>query len=206
MKILTLTDIHEDYLSARNACMIEKPDLVLDCGDHHEIVNIAELVPHFYIFGNHEPSRISLTGDSMPLPNKINAGEIIQFEHRGERVTFSGLDGNYSNKGFVYAVSNRNVDLMGTIPAQGINILLLHESPLNKNARAEHGLAKRVVYEIERIKPKIVFCGHSGIYSDILTQDEKIRIVNLDDSRHGYGILTVKGDEFEFERKILRHK
>lgn len=55
MKILILTDIHKDFTAAISSYDLEKPDIVLDCGDHHEIKNLFDKTPNFYIYGNHEP-------------------------------------------------------------------------------------------------------------------------------------------------------
>ncbi len=79
MKILAITDIHKDYKAARAAGNCEHPDLVLDCGDHDQVVNFFGNCPHFYIRGNHEPQIISCAKDNLPTPNYIPNGTVIEF-------------------------------------------------------------------------------------------------------------------------------
>ena len=74
MKILTLTDIHQNEEAARAAWAMESPDLVLDCGDHNQLANLFGTTPHFYIRGNHEPRVIShKTNDALYRPVSLMA-------------------------------------------------------------------------------------------------------------------------------------
>lgn len=201
MKILAVTDIHQNYEAARAAWMIESPDLVLDCGDHDQILNLFGSTPHFYIRGNHEPRNISLRKDGHALPTSIPNGDIITFTHTEESVTFSGIDGNYGAKQAVYQVNPLIVDQFKEHASRTIDILLLHESPLNVNKHSRaYQLALQVIAEIDRLQPKLVLSGHTNIFSEYISS-QKVKFVNFDDMCNGYLVINVEGEHLIYERK-----
>jgi Icc-related predicted phosphoesterase len=201
MKILAITDIHQIYDAARAAWMIESPDLILDCGDHDQIMNLFGSTPHFYIRGNHEPRKISLIKDNDSLPTSIPNGDIIKFTHDEESITFSGIDGNYGAKQTIYQVNPLIVDHLKEHDPRTIDILLLHESPLNvnKNSRA-YQFALQVIAEIDRLQPKLVLSGHTNIFSEYISS-QKVKFVNFDDMCNGYLVIVVEGNHLTYERK-----
>lgn len=201
MKILVITDVHSNLDAARAAGMIEEPELVLDCGDHEEITNLFSQTPHFYIRGNHEPQLISLVSDGDSFPNHIPTGSIIQFDNGKEAVTFMGIDGNYGTKETIHQVNPKILPELKQVDQNFIDIMLLHESPLNvpKNSKS-YPLAMQVLQEIERIKPKIVFSGHTNIYSEHVS-DQGVNFCNLDDMCAGYGVIYVNEGTITFERR-----
>ncbi len=201
MKILILTDIHKDYTAAISAHEIERPEIVLDCGDHHEIKNLFGQTPHFYIYGNHEPENVSL--DILCSPTKIIGGTIYEFERDNNRISFAGLDGNYSHSFSLFSVGEKEVEGLKIIPSEKLDILLVHESPLNANCSIDY--VPKVISEIERIRPKFVFAGHSGEYSEDLTRGE-IKITTLDSIVKGYGLLNITKNKTTFQRKIARYR
>lgn len=201
MKVLILTDIHEDYTAAISAHEVEKPDIVLDCGDHNEIKNLFGQTPHFYIYGNHEPENVSL--NNLCSPTKIIGGTIYEFERDSNRISFSGLDGNYSGTFSLFSVGEKEVEGLKNIPSNRLDILLLHESPLNANPSIEY--AQQVIREIDKIKPKFVFAGHTGEYSEDLTSGET-KIITLEGIARGYGLLDISENNLRFQRKIARFR
>lgn len=201
MKILAITDIHADYAAARSAGYIESPDLVLDCGDHEQLINIFGATSHFYIRGNHEPRSISFKKGDDPLPTSIPNGEIVTFTHAENKVTLSGIDGNYSSKQTVYQVNPKILNQLRDLNPKSIDIMLLHESPLNvpKSSR-EYNLAMQIMAEIDRLQPKLVISGHTNIFSEYIS-DKSVKFVNLDDMCNGYGLIVIQGENLTFERK-----
>lgn len=200
MKILVITDIHQNYDAARAACYIESPDLVLDCGDHEQIINLFGSVPHFYIRGNHEPRIITFKKEDN-FPISIPNGDIIKFMNDKESITFSGIDGNYSARQTIYQVNPLVLDHLKEIEPGSIDIFLLHESPLNVNKNSKgYPLAVRVIAEIDRLQPKLILSGHTNIFSEH-TIKHNVMFVNLDDMCNGYVIIIVQGRNFKYERK-----
>lgn len=201
MKILAITDIHSNYDAARSAFAIESPDLILDCGDHEQIINLFGKTPHFYIRGNHEPRSLYVKKDEDPLPTSIPSGDIIEFIDENDSLTFTGIDGNYGSKQTIYQVNPLILDQLKAIDPQSIDILLLHESPLNVSPSSKQNqLAVKVMDEIERLKPKLVLSGHTNIFSEYISKNN-VKFVNLDDMCNGYAIISVHGNKLTYERK-----
>lgn len=202
MKILAITDIHQNDDAARSAAQIESPDLVLDCGDHEQLMNLFGSTPHLYIRGNHEPLVIAFRKEDYPLPIAIPNGDIIEFTHGAQKIAITGIDGNYGTKDTVYQVNPRVVNQLKKIDPGVIDILLLHESPLNVNKSSrDYPLARLVLEEIHRLRPKLVLSGHTGRFSE-LTTDQNVKFVNLDDMNNGYATIAVQGPSLILERKI----
>ena len=159
MKILMVSDIHSDYNAARASYSSQNPDYVLDCGDHTDLKNLFEFVPHFYINGNHEPDEILVPEDQMPLPSRISPGQTIVLRDpnpsKNHKVRVAGLDGNYTDPSKDYAVTIENIEKLERIEEGDLDILMTHEAPLlaRKNPRYKH-MAERVINQIDRIKPK----------------------------------------------------
>lgn len=205
MKLLLLTDIHADFLAAENACRAEKPDFVLDCGDHKEIRNISELVPHLYVRGNHEPFEVCVNNDGYPLPFEIKAGVVAVLKKGELEVKVAGIGGNYTNPGRPNRVEEYSVEALKSIPENGADIFLTHESPLLVGNDSNHRvLAQRVIAEIDRIKPKLVFSGHYTRFNNRIRTPGEVCNIVLDDVGRGY--CLVDGDSFNVERKILRYR
>ncbi len=205
MKILIVTDIHSDDDSARTAYLSENPDLVLDCGDHKEMSNISEFVPHYFVPGNHEPEMVMLNSKGFPLPHSMRNGVIYLASNKNETISFAGIGGNYSNKPREKHVNSESLKSLSGIEKGSIDILMFHESPLNSIKK--NNLAKEIFKEIKRISPTFVFSGHTGKYSyNPIKGDgsskENIHMYNLEDSVRGYGILDTELNLFE--RKISR--
>ena len=192
MKGLVLTDIHGDEEIARTHVSLENPDFVLDCGDHESIRNLFGSIPHFYVQGNHEPEEIVYEIEvNRLLPNIIYPGQVITLKKGDHKISFSGIGGNYSAKGRKGNVENLAIDMLSNIPSNSLDILLVHESPLDVEQRIlEKSGALNVLREMERIEPKYVFAGHVGVYEKQTTANG-VRIYRLPDVLHGYGILNV---------------
>ena len=208
MKILMISDIHSDYNAARASYSSQNPDYVLDCGDHTDLKNLFEFVPHFYINGNHEPGEILVPEDQMPLPNKISPGQTIVLKDpdtsKDYTVRVAGLDGNYTDSSKDYAVTIENIEKLERIEKGDLDILLTHESPVlaTNNPRYKH-MANKVIAQIDRIKPKYVFSGHRNKFDDTLFTPGKIPNIVLEDMVKGYCVLHV-GDEYRLERVRCR--
>lgn len=201
MKNLVITDIHQNYDAALSAGTIESPDIVLDCGDHEEVINIFGSTPHFYIRGNHEPSIVSFNKGDYPLPTSIPIGTMMQFTYENDTVTFSGIDGNYGAKQTIFQVNENVLQQLRKIEPNTIDIMLLHESPFNvsKSSRG-YNLAAEVLKELDRLQPQLVFSGHSNMFLEQLSP-RKVKFITLDDMCNGYGALVKKGNNLTFERK-----
>lgn len=208
MKILIVSDIHSDYVAAESIYHKEKPDFVLDCGDHDEIKNLFELVPHFYINGNHEPAIINSMKDSMPLPTKISMNQIIVLNNGENIIKVSGLDGNYSSLDKPYSIKEEDIERLKSLRGAGLDIFLTHESPLLVSEDSLYKkLADRVIEEIDRIKPVYVFSGHLGVYQDSLKTPSNTPNIVLDEISKGYCILEImKGKKFKLRRIRCRFK
>lgn len=208
MKILMVSDIHSDYNAARASYSSQNPDYVLDCGDHTDLKNLFEFVPHFYINGNHEPDEILVPEDQMPLPSRISPGQTIVLRDpntsKNHKVRVAGLDGNYTDPSKDYAVIIENIEKLERIGEGDLDILLTHESPLlaRKNPRYKH-MAERVINQIDRIKPKYVFSGHRNKFDDTLSTPGKVPNIVLEDMVKGYCVLHV-GNEYRLERVRCR--
>lgn len=209
MKVLLVTDIHNDDQAAKSAYQVEKPDFVLDCGDHARMQNLFEFTPHFYIKGNHEPKIVNVPSDSMPLPTKILPATMYVLSKGGQNIKVGGLDGNYSSSNEDnLSVDNEALNQLRRFHPFSLDVLLLHESPLNLLSPDSHNssdsrivkLAEEVRDEIDRIKPKFVFAGHTGLYS-VSRDIQGVNLVTLDDMHKGYGVLSLVDNEFTFERK-----
>ena len=86
-----------------------------------------------------------------------------------------------------------------------VDIFLTHESPLLVPISSKNKvLAERVISEIDRIKPKLVFSGHYGRFNPGIRTPGEVRNIILDDMRKGYCI--VDGKSLSVERKIARYK
>ena len=153
MKILAITDIHRNFDAARSACAIESPDLVLDCGDHEQITNLFGTSPHFFIRGNHEPSIIAFNQSDPLLPFNIPSGDLIDFRDGKDAITFTGIDGNYGSKQTVYQVDPLVLDQLKKIDPGLIDILLLHESPLNVGKSSKQFSLAAAFYRGNRAAP-----------------------------------------------------
>jgi hypothetical protein len=200
MKIVILTDIHDDEEAAKAAVAVEKPDAVLDCGDHHRITGLFDFTPHLCIFGNHVPEEFHINEDSLPFPIKVGPGRIYNIFSGNENVRVSGLDGHYSKRHPKNAVRNCDIEDLHYIPEKGLDVLLLHESPLNALAIDDGKmLAQKVLNEIYRIEPAYVFAGHSNNYSENSLRG--VKFIELDNVGKGYGILKLENAVFSFERK-----
>ncbi|MBS3094980.1 metallophosphoesterase [Candidatus Pacearchaeota archaeon] len=205
IKILVLTDIHSDYDAAKMAYESTNPDLVLDCGDHTDIRNISGLTPHYFVHGNHEPTSILLDSEGYPLPAKINSDQIYSFEKGELKVRFSGVGGNYSSRKDEKHINEKDIPNLKSISAGGLDVLLFHESPLNiLEENNQFPLAQKVIDEIKRIRPKFVFSGHTGIYSE--NNSGKVHLVNLMDAGKGFGILEIDSSRYNFSRVISRYR
>ena len=206
MKILLITDIHNQYDAARAAFAGENPDLILDCGDHHELKNLFELTPHYYVHGNHEPLNVELNEDDFPLPHRISSSQIYEFVKENIYIKFSGVGGHYSLKEGSLSVRPEDVGHLKKISPGGLDILLLHESPFNitPDDKEHYYFAVSVAEQMERISPKFVFAGHSGKYSESEDLIKGVNVINLDDMGFGYGILDYTEGIFSFKRKIAR--
>ena len=204
MKILMLTDIHSNYDAARLAYKITNPDFVLDCGDHFDLMNLFDFTNHLYVFGNHEPKSISVKFDSMPLPTQIFPGVIYNLSKNNDFVKVAGVGGNYSSSDSLFHVTSENIRLLNFIPQDSIDVLLLHESPYNVDGELKN-LANFMLKEIDRIKPKFVFCGHVNKYRENYTS-QGVKIMTLDDISTGYSILSVSKKKFNLERVISYYK
>jgi len=202
MKILIVTDIHDNEIAAKVAADNEKPDLVFDCGDHHDIKTLFD-IPHFYIHGNHVPCKVSFDAGEIIFPVKISSGQVCEFnlEDGKECVRFAGLDGHYSSREHPYSVAGRDVNLLKNIPDGGIDVFLTHESPLcvYRENRETVNLAKMVLQEIQRIRPKYVFSGHANRYMQGFY--DGINFIDLEDIGKGYGLLKKLDNAFSFQHK-----
>ena len=209
MKTLIITDIHEDYEAAQNAWNTEKPDLILDCGDHSDVKNLFELTPHYFIHGNHEPNSIELDVNEFPIPNKILSGVIYTFKNNFTSLNVTGIGGNYSHSQKEYSVNQNDIERLKKINCGSLDVILLHESPLNLTPnREEHKLANEILQEIIRIQPSFIFSGHTHIYQEniIKTKGKELRLINLPDMAYGYGVLEKEKDQFSFRRVICRYR
>ncbi len=206
MKGLVLTDIHEDEETARIYVDSEKPDFVLDCGDHERIRNLFGTIPHFYIQGNHEPDKIIYEViEGRPLPNLIYPGQVITLKVGSDQFSFSGIGGNYSARGGKGNVEKFAIDMLSNIPSTGLDVLLVHESPLDvESTIAERSGALNVLNEIKRIEPICMFAGHVGTYQKQKT-DSGIIVYRLPDVLKGYGLLFISNDEISFSFKESHH-
>lgn len=205
MKILAITDIHKDYEAARVAGNTELPDLVLDCGDHDQVINLFGKCPHFYIRGNHEPDIITCAKENLPLPNYIPNGTVLEFSDGENVITFAGIDGNYGSRQGTPHVNPYVLPFLKQIDPQLIDVVLLHESPFNvaKTSRS-YDVAQQVIAEIERLQPKLVLSGHTNKFSEHVTE-KNVKFINLPDMSCGYLIITVEGGNLTYERKIARY-
>jgi predicted phosphodiesterase len=204
MKCLILTDIHSDYAAAQAAYFKERPDLVLDCGDHDEIYPLFEDTPHFYVSGNHEPRKIILNANSGAMPVKITSGKVFEFRKGQDKIRFAGIDGNYSSKEIRGPLYDPRVNSLKKISPGEIDILLTHESPLNvDSAIRSKTSAPLVIEEIKRISPKFVFSGHRGKFSvDTFNPSSRvIDFISLDSIANGYSILDVSPGDIYFRRE-----
>ncbi len=209
MKILVLTDIHEDYDAAVNAWNLQKPDLVLDCGDHKKMKNLFELTPHYYIKGNHEPNTVQIRANDFPIPNEISSGTVYTFEDELNSLTFSGVGGNYTNTPKGENVNEEDLENLQKIGRGSLDVLLLHESPFNVLPnKGGYELTKHIIHEIKRIQPRFVFSGHTNIYKENLLDgiNSPTKVINLSDVAHGYGILEKEEDSLSFQRVIFRYR
>lgn len=205
LKLLAISDIHSDYLAAETAYRAEKPDFVLDCGDHTELRNLFELTPHFYVNGNHEPLKITTEPNGLLLPFKIPPGVVINLKKDDLVVRIAGIDGNYSSNKDGYRVTEEALESLRSIPDKGIDILLTHESPLLVALGSKHlSLAQRVIAEIDRIRPKLVLSGHYNRFMDNLETPCGVRNIVLGEMGKGYCLIN--GENFTYSRRICRFK
>lgn len=209
MKILLITDIHDDNHCAQNAWHVEDPDLVLDCGDHEELRNVSEFTPHYFIPGNHEPKQVRLDTEGYSLPNRMSSQTVYSFGREGFNVNFAGVGGNYSSRAGDKRVEAGDVENLRSLSPGVLDILLLHESPFNVGRdNGRYDLAQELITEIERIRPSFIFAGHTGKFREekIKVPGDVLNIINLDDMAHGYGLLEKKGDALKFRRVISRYR
>ena len=95
----------------------------------------------------------------------------------------------------------RVLDHLKGLDPGAIDILLLHESPMNvQKSSMAFQLAQQVLAEIERLQPKLVLSGHTNIFSDAISK-QNVRYINLEDMSRRYGIITVEHHRTIFDRK-----
>ncbi len=164
-----------------------------------------------YVMGNHEPFFVEAYPADGPLPTPLNHGQVICFRDNINQLRVAGISGNYSTRilspksEYGACVTADSVDTLKLIPAGGLDILLVHESPLNYfSSRECSEIASCLVREIDRIGPGFVFSGHVGSYKENCTP-KGVRVITLDDAARGYGVLTVDSTGLHFERKIAVH-
>lgn len=216
MKGVVLTDIHQHSAAAQNIFDLEKPDFILDCGDHEDMGSLAGLTPHFYVLGNHEPRIIRTRVGEGILPTCINPGQVLELmsSESGPRLRVAGIGGNYSTKPHItdteYGafVDRKALTALQLIRPEEIDVLLLHESPLNNLGKGKdlEALADEVTREIDRIRPQYVFAGHRGTYGRDFTPGNKIPIYTLDDAAQGYMVLTVSQDSLVDVKRRIFHQ
>lgn len=204
MKVLIVSDIHNRNDIAKVIHDLQNPDLVLDCGDHENIENLFGYTHHLFIEGNHEPDTIKLGANDFPLPFRVNTSQTVRFEFLlGESLRISGISGNYSSSDGGRYVNNSDVFSLRKLPERSIDVLLLHESPLNVPKESPYyDTSKAVLNQIFRIKPKFVFSGHTGVYAVKEFRDGPAFIC-LDEITKGYGLLEYdysKGKTLVFRR------
>lgn len=203
MKILLVSDIHQNTDVVKTIHDLEEPDLVLDCGDHSNLKNMVGLTPHYYVEGNHEPRKayVNLIDGQLPIP--MLPGQIIDFTKKKERIKVLGIGGNYSTKSKSSEEErNKRVTLedlseLEKVPERSIDIILAHQSPKS----LEDNLSQQILDQIERIRPKYVFSGHFNIPNQ--EKRDETWWVNLPDVCRGYGLLNIDGQDYQFEAKTM---
>jgi predicted phosphodiesterase len=198
MKVLILTDTHNYEYAARAHYLVERPDFVLDCGDHTSLENMFEFTPHWYVEGNHEPEFIVSRANELPLPHKIPSGQVVALEKDGEVLRVAGLDGHYS-RGSPHSVSLSSIKQLSRMPVDSVDVLLVHESPLD-GLQTDREHASLVIHDIDRLRPRFVFAGHYGEFNRDKTPGG-IPVVRLLDTQKGYGVLNVRHGRLNFENK-----
>jgi hypothetical protein len=127
--------------------------------------------------------------------------KLIEFIAGNEKITFTGIDGNYGSRTQDYNVHPQILDNLKKIHPSTVDILLLHESPFNVPVNSKsYELARKLIIEIDRLQPQLVISGHTGMFSEIITEKE-IRFINLDDMCNGYGIIVLHEKNLNFERR-----
>jgi len=215
MKILTVSDIHSDYTAIRYISGDVNPDLVLDCGDHERIENFTGLIPHYFVQGNHEPDSVFIGHSDLSHPHRISSGVVYRYIKDNEELRFAGIGGNYSSKPGDFSVRDTDLEAMSKIGEGNVDVLMFHESPYNvipdgegeksqesTNDNSNVRLARRMISEIDRIKPRIVLSGHTGIKGD--TERDEVKHIVLPGIAYGYGLLSFDGNKFVYEGKTLR--
>lgn len=156
---------------------VPSADVLFHCGDISGIGSIREIcafnawmetLPHKYkifIAGNHDElfqSSPSLAKSLLTAPGLIYLQD-EEIEIEGRRIYGTPWSPKYGDWSFMKdSMSEGMIALRNQIP-QGLDVLLSHSPPkgfLSFNAQGEDCGCTSLLYAIERVRPKVLLCGH----------------------------------------------
>jgi len=209
MHILVVSDLHGDLKAAREACHLEKPDLILSCGDwgdpeevtRADFESIQNLAPIHTTFGNHDAIEILKTlhnpdGTSLLLPQGR------EFVVAGLRLaSIGGIWAKSHSK--PYYVTDEDVAAMAERIAEAgpIDILLTHGCAIglaDLTPSGRHGGQRCFLDATKTIAPRLHLCGHVHVPQERIFKDGR-KVLNVGATPEGSFVVI----DFDASRNLL---
>ena len=178
MKILVVSDVHEDELAVKELSEYFEPSAIFDCGDHNIPQDLAHLesafmfqdIPRYFIYGNHAPSWIKdVARENVPFSkgnlHYLPSGKISKITIDNEELLVGAFGGNYSSEFSELSATYADAERLRNSPS-GLDVLLLHDSPfISPQIKDSHIETIRLINEVISLKsPSYVFSGHIHKY------------------------------------------
>lgn len=197
LKILAITDVHNDTKIVKKIVEIEKPTHIIDGGDHSNIDFFNYGLNTLLIPGNHEPNEL-LEDDvflniskekkyDLTLVKPGQVYEINNFSLAGFGKNYSKREWNSKDTTYKYMTFN---EYNAMKKLKNVDILITHEAPkaLKLFNRGENVGLQYIDDIINEIKPKLSLSGHHHVYKEDFIG--RTKMVSLPDIKEGYAIIT----------------
>jgi len=180
----------------------EKPDVLLSAGDFGDEASpelfhpILENTYLLTIYGNHDNVKLIQTlRNRNGSPCLLQDGSIRNYDS----LKIAGISGNMAR--IKRKVHHKTVEEVQEIISnyahheETIDVLITHEAPKHGLISSGKTLGNDVFNEaMERLKPKVHFCGHVHIHSQILKLNNT-SLINLDSSARHHEYVIAECEE-----------
>jgi Icc-related predicted phosphoesterase len=215
MRILVVSDLHGSLITARAACDLVKPDLILSCGDWGDADQITKAdltafqryAPLYSTFGNHDPLEI-LNG----LHNPDGTPVLLP---QGSPVMVAGL--HLAGIGGIWAkshakphyVTDQDVAAAAARAAAigPIDILLTHGCPIglaDMTPAGRHGGQRCFLEATKTIAPRLHMCGHLHLPQERILKDGR-KVLNVGATPEGsYVVIDFDAAQHSLDARLER--
>jgi Icc-related predicted phosphoesterase len=210
MRLLVVSDLHGNLGSARLASDLQRPDVILSCGDWGDPAEVDESVlsallaaaPVYTTFGNHDPLDL-LAG----LKNRDGSAVLLAQgrvrEIAGLRVAAIGGIWAKSHAKPHYVTDADVAEAASRIAGTGpVDILITHACPVglaDRTPSGRHGGQRCFLEAHKAILPRLHLCGHLHAAQEHTLKDGR-QVINVGATPEG-SIAVV---EFDAQRGSLQ--